>query len=103
MQNDHKPLEAIMKKPLLASPARLQRMRLTLQQYDMDVHYVPGKEVPVADALSRQCLSDTQSDIDVGLDLHVHTVRSSLAVGDNKLDQSDKLRVVIHSSRYLFE
>ncbi|MES9883587.1 MAG: RNase H-like domain-containing protein [Sedimenticola sp.] len=87
VQNDHKPLEAIMKKPLLASPARLQRMRLTLQQYDMDVHYVPGKEVPVADALSRQCLSDTQSDIDVGLDLHVHTVRSSLAVGDNKLDQ----------------
>lgn len=35
VESDHKPLESIMKKTLAAAPARLQRMLLQLQKYDI--------------------------------------------------------------------
>jgi len=41
---DHKPLEAILSKPLSVAPARLQRMMLCFQKYDLTVHHKPGKE-----------------------------------------------------------
>ena len=34
-------------------PKRLQRMRLQLQRYNLDVIYKPGKHLFIADALSR--------------------------------------------------
>ena len=37
MESDHQPLEAIMKKSLNEAPARLQRMMLNLQDYDIVV------------------------------------------------------------------
>lgn len=48
VQSDHKPLE-----PLLSAPKRLQRMLLRLQKYDINVIYVPGREMLLADTLSR--------------------------------------------------
>lgn len=51
--SDHKPLESIMKKPLHAAPKRLQRMLLRLQKYDIILQYRPGKEMYLADNLSR--------------------------------------------------
>ena len=36
--SDHKPLETIFKKSILTSPKRLQRMRLRLQKYSLEVH-----------------------------------------------------------------
>ena len=54
VQTDHKPLESIMKKPLGLAPPSLQRMLLQLQRYDLKVHHVPGKNIPVADVLSRK-------------------------------------------------
>ena len=53
VHTDHKPLETIFKLCLADTPRRLQRMLLQLQRYDTDVRYVPGRLVPVADALSR--------------------------------------------------
>ena len=44
IQSDHKPLEAIMKKPLHNTLSRLQRMLLSLQKYDIDLVYLAGKE-----------------------------------------------------------
>ena len=44
IQSDHKPLEAIMKKPLQNTLSRLQRMLLSLQKYDIDLVYLAGKE-----------------------------------------------------------
>lgn len=58
--NDHRPLEQIFKKPLLAAPMRLQRMLLNLQWYDLIVHYRPGKEMTAPDALSRAYLAEQQ-------------------------------------------
>ena len=53
---DHKPLQSIVKKPLCMAPRRLQGMMLKLQEYDVDVTYLPGKEMYIADLLSRSYL-----------------------------------------------
>ncbi|KAL7857277.1 hypothetical protein SRHO_G00161760 [Serrasalmus rhombeus] len=49
VQSDHKPLENIFKKPLLSAPKRLQRMLLRLQKYSVQVTYVPGRDMLLAD------------------------------------------------------
>uniref|UniRef100_A0A8C7YWC8 Gypsy retrotransposon integrase-like protein 1 n=1 Tax=Oryzias sinensis TaxID=183150 RepID=A0A8C7YWC8_9TELE len=61
VQSDHKPLENIVKKPLLSAPKRLQRMMLRIQKYDVDVMYVPGKDMLLADTLSRAYLPEHSS------------------------------------------
>lgn len=53
---DHKPLEIIMRKPLLAAPKRLQRMLLRLQRYSPTVKYRKGPEMFISDMLSRAAL-----------------------------------------------
>ena len=58
VQTDHKPLENILKRPLLQAPRRLQRMLLQLQRYHLNVVYKPGKELLIADTLSRAYLSN---------------------------------------------
>ena len=55
VQSDHKPLEAIMKKPLSKAPLHLQRMLLRLQRYDITITYLPGKDMLIADSLSHAC------------------------------------------------
>ena len=59
VESDHKPLEAIFKKPIQASPKRLQSMLLRLQRYDLTVTYKRGKEMYLADTLSRAYLPIT--------------------------------------------
>ena len=51
--SDHKPLEMIAMKNLANAPPCLQRMLLELQRYDVTIKYRPGKEMQLADALSR--------------------------------------------------
>ena len=52
-------------------PPRIARMVLRIQKYDVDIKYVPGKNVPMADALSRldPCDGDTIEGIDVSIHL----------------------------------
>lgn len=52
-ESDHKPLGAIFRKHLASAPPRIARMMLCIQKYDAQIKYVPGKEIPVANALSR--------------------------------------------------
>ena len=51
--NDHKPLAAILKKPVEDNPVRLQRMLCRIMGYDLEFKYVKGKDLLLADALSR--------------------------------------------------
>ena len=51
VQNDHKPLENILKKPLSQAPKRLQDIIMKLLRYDIDFH--KGSELIIADTLSR--------------------------------------------------
>jgi hypothetical protein len=57
VQSDHKPLEVILRKPLSQTTPRLQRMLLRLLKFQIEICYTPGKQVLVADALSRAYLS----------------------------------------------
>ena len=58
VESDHKPLESIFLKPLHAAPQRLQRMLLRLQRYSLVIRYKKGKEMYLADTLSRAHLTD---------------------------------------------
>ena len=53
VQNNHKPLEMIQRKPIHAAPPRLQCMLLCLQKYDYTIQYIPGQNMVLADRLSR--------------------------------------------------
>ena len=54
--SDHKPLRAIQRKPLHKVPKRLQDMMIQLQICDTEIIYFKGKEMHLADALSRAYL-----------------------------------------------
>lgn len=53
VETDHQPLVTILKKPIHTAPARLQRMLLQLQAYDITLIYKQGKHMYLADTLSR--------------------------------------------------
>ena len=53
VHTDHKPLVPIFKKSIQQAPKRLQRMRLRLQKYNLDIQYLPGPQMYIADCLSR--------------------------------------------------
>ena len=59
IETDHKPLESIVKKPIHAAPMRIQKMMLKLQPYEFTLVYVKGKELGLADCLSRLPLNET--------------------------------------------
>ena len=59
VQTNHRLLKIIVRKPLQAAPRRLQRMLLRLQRYQMIIAYKPGKELVLADTLSRAHLEKT--------------------------------------------
>ena len=57
---DHRPLEMICRKPVATAPQRLQTMLLSIQGYCYDVKYTPGKQIGLADTLSRLPTSDEE-------------------------------------------
>ena len=63
IESDHKPLEVIVQKPIHSAPKRLQRMLVQLQGYDITVTYKRGKEMFVADTLSRAYLQGQSNHI----------------------------------------
>ena len=65
VESDHKPLEAIIKKPLDVAPLRLQRMLVQLQRYPgITLVYKRGEGLHLADDLSRvhlkECLTNRE-------------------------------------------
>ena len=52
VQNYHKPLEMIQKKPIHTALLHLQRILWHLQKYDYTIVYKPGKEMVLVDHLS---------------------------------------------------
>ena len=86
IQSDHRPLESILKKPLANTPPRLQRMLLRLQKYDIDLIYKPGKEMLLADTLSRVYLSDIAKEInEKEMTAQIHMATSSKSIPDKQL------------------
>ena len=88
VQTDHKPLETILKKPLCKAPPRLQTLMLLLYPYDLEVHYVPGKYMYLADTLSRACIpGEGNAEIEKELSRVVHSVVLNIPVSANKLSE----------------
>jgi len=72
---DHKPLVSIMNKNVSEIPSnRLQKMRIKLFEYDIELKYLPGKNMHIADLLSRNYIKSIEdsSEFDT-LDI-VHSV-----------------------------
>ncbi|KAK3703506.1 hypothetical protein QZH41_002225 [Actinostola sp. cb2023] len=83
IQSDHKPLEAILKKPLGCAPRRLQGMMMRLQKYDFEVRYEQGKNMHLADTLSRAFLPTTEHPS--GADFENVNMASFLPISDERL------------------
>ena len=86
IETDHKPLITIVKKPLHAAPPRLQRMLLQLQRYDLKFIYKCGKELYLADALSRAYI-DHDPSTDYTFKFDVMSVTEVTAVHQSKLPE----------------
>ena len=63
VQSDHKSLATIFKRPLHDNLLRLRRMLLELLEYNLNVTYKPGKEMFIADTLSRNFMKNKQSNV----------------------------------------
>ena len=61
IESDHKPLEPIFLKSLDSAPKRLQRMLLLLQKYSLQVKYKKGRDMHLADTLSREFLLEVNA------------------------------------------
>lgn len=84
VESDHKPLEAILQKPLVRAPRRLQSMIMRLQKYDFTVHYERGKNMHLADMLSRAYLPFQGKE---GDDVESVKVVRYLPISDKRLDE----------------
>ena len=64
VQNDHKPLAAILRKPLSMAPKRLQDFVMRLIRYDVNFVFVKGTSLQIADTLSRAHLDSVEGNQD---------------------------------------
>ena len=86
---DHKPLVSIATKPLASTPKHLQRLLLRLQQYDIEIKYRPGKEMYLADTLSRAFLQNNhRSEVEKEVE-SIHVV-DYLAISKQQLEEIQK-------------
>ena len=86
IRSDHKPIEFIMKKPLHQISPHLQRMLLKLQKYELTVRYTRGKDMHVADTLSRAFINVQDESFDE-TELAVHTLTNNLPISEGRKDQ----------------
>ncbi|XP_036341596.1 uncharacterized protein K02A2.6-like [Rhagoletis pomonella] len=88
VETDHKPLVTLVNKPLYKIPARLQRFMLRLLAYNITVVYKPGKDLFIADTLSRAPLKDyALTEVDKDIDIHCNLIISQIALPSSHLDE----------------
>lgn len=87
VHTDHKPLVTIFRKEIakIGSP-RLQRLRLKLIKYDLNVGYLAGKYMYIADTLSRDYLPHTNED-EIDLTQVIHTIYSKTAISERQIEK----------------
>ena len=89
LETDHKPLVPLLStKPLDQLPPRVVRFRLRLMRYSYTISHVPGKQLIVADALSRAPVSTSSADdltLQAEVDAFLATTTDSLPASDERL------------------
>ena len=90
--SDHKPLEAIITKPLSQAPPRIQRLLIRLQKYQPMVKYVPGKFLFIADTLSRAYLpaKGEQQELNEDIEVMVHSMVTEIPASPEKIEELKK-------------
>ncbi len=77
-----------MQTPLASVLPRLQRMILQPQKYNFTIIHRPGKDIPVADTLSRKSLSYQDTSLSEGMEIQEHSVQQPshkwLKIGGNQ-------------------
>ena len=86
VQTDHNTFKSIFQKELCTAPKRLQRMLLRLQKYSLDVTYLKGEKMLVADNLSCTDLPQVNSCI-FFRELEEVDHRANLPVSDKRWQQ----------------
>ena len=84
IEGDHKPLEMILQKPLARAPRRLQLVMMRLQKHDFTVHYERGKNMHLANMLSRAYLPYKGKEVD---DIESVSLVRYLPTSDQRLDK----------------
>jgi len=106
IQNDHKPLESIVQKPLHSASPRLQLMRLRLMRYRLEVRYVPGSKLHIADTLSRAHGKDEPSQ-EMDGELRVHSVSATLPASPGKIEEIQQAtaqdEALVRLKKYTYE
>jgi hypothetical protein len=88
LQTDHKPLVPLMRtKDLDMAPPRCQRMLIRMMRFNADVVHVPGKQLVIADALSRSPLPHSEvDDADAEeVEAHVDLIQTTRPITDRRL------------------
>ncbi|XP_054276767.1 uncharacterized protein K02A2.6-like [Macrosteles quadrilineatus] len=107
IETDHKPLLSIFKiKDLDNITPRLQRIRLRLMRYTYDITYTPGKQLILADALSRDTEnSEEEWELTEEILAYIQNIDTTLpSVSDEKLreinQETMKDETLKHVSQY---
>lgn len=101
IESDHKPLETIFRKPLTEAPPRLQRMFYQVVPYNPKVVYKKGKEMYVADTLSRDCRNLTSEENNESFQICVLNIpfskarREELRLETEKCEELKELKDII--------
>ena len=84
VHSDHKPLESILKKPLASALRHLQGMMIRLQRYDITVGNERGKNMFLADLLSRVYLTKEEPE---GEEFESVNMASYVPISDERLEE----------------
>ena len=91
VETDHKPLVSLLgSKNLDELPIRIQRYRMRLMRFSYTISYVPGKQLVIADALSRAPLSSStpsDDDFQAEVEMFVNAVIQSVPATEQRLKE----------------
>jgi hypothetical protein len=89
LETDHKPLVPLMStKDIDCTPIRCQRLLLRLMRFNFEVRHVPGKELVIADALSRSPVPHSPEDEELSDEVtaYVDSVMTSKPVTTRRME-----------------
>ena len=89
LHTDHKPLVLLLgSKALDSLPMRVQRFRLRLMRFKYTISHVPGKNLAIADVLSRAPLSESNELVFAQeVEAYVHSIVDYLPISETRLKQ----------------
>ncbi|CAC5397526.1 unnamed protein product [Mytilus coruscus] len=87
LETDHKPLVPLLSSKGIAElPPRIQRFRMRLLRFDFTIEHVPGKELNIADALSRAPVDLSESnEFETETKAYVDSIVNNFPASDMRL------------------